>query len=310
VRLLRCILLARGGDCPTRCNGTRERLSFCGELDLRLVAPLEGCARNRAFTQWLDFIRSAKMQKRTRTMLGVCVGLAAALLVLTPTGKLVADTHGTDDDEQTLAELGLAIAPVPLTYSATDKDLVGLGSYLVNAAGDCNGCHTGGGPPNFNYAPGFNPYFSQPAKVDPRVYLSGGQDFGQVAIDANFNPIGPHIIARNLTPNKTGRAEGGNTFDQFRRIMRHGTDLDHLHPPCSTAPSNPNCLFALPGANPVDGNLLQIMPWPTFSHMTDHHLFAIYKYLSAIPCIEGPATPADLPPTAQYAFTALHNDCH
>ncbi|MHB8816797.1 MAG: hypothetical protein ACYDAE_26520 [Steroidobacteraceae bacterium] len=256
------------------------------------------------------------MKKRIRTMLGVyglmfgvCVGLAAALLTLTPGGRVVANETG--EDEQTLAELGLTIAPVPLTYSAADKDLVGLGSFLVNAVADCDGCHNSGNLPNLNYTPGFNPYFNQhPAKIDPSGYLAGGEDFGQVAVDANFNPIGPHIISRNLTPDKTGRPEGGNTFDQFRQILRHGTDLDHLHPPCSTAPSNPNCLFALPGINPVDGNLLQVMPWPTFSHMTDHQLLAIYKYLSAIPCIEGPATPADLPPTSQYAFPALHNDCH
>ena len=28
------------------------------------------------------------------------------------------------------------------------------------------------------------------------------------------------------------------------------------------------------------------MPWPTFSHMTDHDIEAIYEYLSAIPCID------------------------
>jgi hypothetical protein len=156
------------------------------------------------------------MKKRIRMMLGVCVGLAAALLALTPSGRVVAG-NGTGEDEQTLAELGLTIAPVPLTYSAADKDLVGLGSFLVNAVADCDGCHNSGSLPNLNYTPGFNPYFGQhPAKIDPSGYLAGGEDFGQVTVDANFSPIGPHIISRNLTPNKTGRPEGGNTFDQFR----------------------------------------------------------------------------------------------
>ena len=87
----------------------------------------------------------------------------------------------------------------------------------MNAVGDCNGCHTSGtnGTP-YPYAVGFNPYFGQQlTKVDPTVYLSGGQDFGQVAIDANFNPIGPHIISRNLTPNYAGLLKGGNTLEQF-----------------------------------------------------------------------------------------------
>jgi hypothetical protein len=48
---------------------------------------------------------------------------------------------------------------------------------------------------------------------------------------------------------------------------------------------------------PFDGNLLQVMPWPTFQNMTDHDLRAIYEYLSSIPCITGPSS------------GVLHNDC-
>ena len=232
--------------------------------------------------------------------------LMVGMLVNSPRGR--ADS-GESSFDPTRVNQGLAIAPVQLTFPPQNRNLVGFGSWLVNAVADCNGCHTGGGPPNFNYLAGHNPYFNQsPAKTDPSVYLSGGQDFGQVAVDKNFNPIGPHIISRNLTPDYTGRPEGGNTFEQFLQIIQHGTDLDHLHPPCSTAPANPNCLLAIP-ANPVDGNLLQVMPWPVFNNMSTDDLFAIYTYLSAIPCRTGPAKVSDLPPTSQYAFKALHNDC-
>jgi len=48
---------------------------------------------------------------------------------------------------------------------------------------------------------------------------------------------------------------------------------------------------------PFDGTRLQIMPWPAYQSLTDHDLRAIYEYLSAIPCIAGPAT------------GVLHNDC-
>lgn len=240
----------------------------------------------------------------------------AAFVVVLVTGILVTSPRGLAQPGASFdpgrVQQGLAIAPVTLTYPKEYKNLVGYGSWLVNAVADCNGCHNGGTPPNLNYAPGGNPYFNQPTKVDPTVYLSGGQDFGQVAIDAMFNPIGPHIISRNLTPDYTGRPEGGNTFEQFLQIIRHGTDLDHLHPPCATPPpatTPPNCLYALPGINPVDGNLLQVMPWPVFNNMSTGDLLAIYTYLSAIPCITGPAKPTDLPPTSQYAFKVLHNDC-
>src|SRR5215469_10409345 len=87
----------------------------------------------------------------------------------------------------------------------------------------------------------------------------------------------------------TGKPEGGRSFAEFRQIIRTGVDLDHLHPPCPAA----NCLPL-----PFDGNLLQVMPWPSYQDMTDHELRAIYEYLSAIPCIEGPPAPS-----------VLHNDC-
>ena len=51
-----------------------------------------------------------------------------------------------DDDEGDDARVaqGLRIAPVSLNLHGKDRELVGLGSYLVNGAGDCNGCHSAG----------------------------------------------------------------------------------------------------------------------------------------------------------------------
>jgi hypothetical protein len=99
-----------------------------------------------------------------------------------------------------------------------------------------------------------------------------------------------------LTPDKTGRPEGGRTFEEFEQIMRHGRDFDHLHPNCTDGPGNPpNCLEP-----PFNGNLLQVMPWPIFQNMTDHDLRAIYEYLKAIPCNPGPGIAG-----ADY----LQNDC-
>ena len=54
----------------------------------------------------------------------------------------------------------------------------------------------------------------------------------------------------------------------------------------------------------VDGDLLQIMPWPVFHHMTDHQIEAIYEYLSAIPCIDNNFS---TPPAG--APDELRNDC-
>jgi len=223
--------------------------------------------------------------KLTRAIAGLSFILLAASLSFTARGQ---------SSDALRIQQGFAIAPVPLNMTGLDPNMVGLGSYLVNAVGDCNGCHTGGVAPNFNYAAGGNPYFNQPTKVDPTVYLSGGQDFGPVG---SPDVPGPDIIARNLTPDKTGLPEGGHTLSEFMQIMRSGTDYDHLHPTCtatSPTPSPANCL-----PPPVDGALLQVMPWPTFANMSDNDLMAIYAYLTAIPCIEGPTDPTN----------PLHNDC-
>ena len=56
--------------------------------------------------------------------------------------------------------------------------------------------------------------------------------------------------------------------------------------------------------NIPDGNLLQIMPWATFSGMTDLDIEAIYEYLSAIPCLDNTWS---TPPAG--APNELRNDC-
>ena len=194
-----------------------------------------------------------------------------------------ADEHAAGSDDPRVRR-GFEIAPVPLNLQGKDRALVGLGSYLVNATSDCNGCHTAS--PRVEFALGGNPYFGQPKVVNASVYLGGGQDFGALV------PGTPHIVSRNLTPDRTGKPAGGRSFAEFREIIRTGIDLDHLHPSCSVTVTT-DCLPA-----PFDGELLQIMPWPSFQNFSDHELWAIYQYLSAIPCIAGPPAPS-----------VLHNDC-
>src|ERR1700730_10704911 len=108
-------------------------------------------------------------------------GAVFAVLViggmLSSSPPVLADDN-QDDSEASVIKRGFEIAPVPLNLAGKNQSLVGLGSYIVNGSGDCNGCHTGGGPPNFNFAAGRNPYFGQPTKTDPTTYLEGGTDFG------------------------------------------------------------------------------------------------------------------------------------
>jgi hypothetical protein len=147
------------------------------------------------------------------------------------------------DDEDSKIQIGFEIAPVHLNLAGKNRELVGLGSYIVNAQADCNGCHSAG--PTTEFAPGGNPYFNQATKINPDTYLGGGRDFGPFPGPGPF----PHIISRNLTPDKSGRPEGGHTFSEFVQIIRNGTDFDHVHPPCTGAPDG-TCL-----PPPFDGDL-------------------------------------------------------
>ena len=236
------------------------------------------------------------------------VAVAAGVFVLTSVFSLSTRAHADDDD---LSSIGLRIAPVPLHTDGLDLRLVGLGSFIVNAQADCNGCHSSN--PATQYLDPGNPYFlvpfnrpprSHPTGVNPDTYLAGGQDFGPVGagVTGGVAGAGPDIITRNLTPNKDRVPEGGNSFDTFRTIMRTGKDFDHVHPNCDATHTD-NCYIPTPG-NELNGNLLQIMPWPTFRSMTDEQLLAIWTYLSAIPCIDNTTS---TPPAG--APNELRNTC-
>ena len=215
-------------------------------------------------------------------VLSIAVAIAAAGILIA--WGLIEPAQAQSDGDSRI-EQGLQIAPVPLNLNGKDRNLVGLGSYLVNAVASCNDCHSAG--PQTQFVPGGNPFFGQqPTRINPATYLGGGRDFGPVV------PGSPDIVSRNLTPDKTGLPEGGRTYGQFMQELTTGVDLDHLHPTRSATVTT-NCIPA-----PFDGNRLQIMAWFGFANLIDHDLRAIYEYLSAVPCIEGPPAPS-----------VLHNDC-
>src|SRR5215467_4682976 len=47
-------------------------------------------------------------------------------------------------DHESRVERGFEIAPVPLNLEGKNRELVGLGSYLVNGVAGCNDCHDAG----------------------------------------------------------------------------------------------------------------------------------------------------------------------
>jgi hypothetical protein len=132
-----------------------------------------------------------------------------------------------------------------------DRELVGLGSYLVNAVGGCNDCHT---------APSYtkDPYAAvgAPKQINLACYLAGGAPFGPPPF--GLPPNSP--VSRDITPFENGKP-AGLTLNQFTHVIRTGED-----------PDNP-------------GHVLRVMPWPVYQSLTDHDVRAIYEYLSSIPAI-------------------------
>ncbi|MES1242974.1 MAG: cytochrome C [Acidobacteriota bacterium] len=117
---------------------------------------------------------------------------------------------GADDSgsEQARIARGFQIAPVKLKLKGRNRDLVGLGSYIVNAQGGCNDCHTN--PP---YKEGGDPFLGQPEKINTDGYLAGG------------TPFGPEIVSANITPDDEGKP-AGVTYQEFKKYLRNGHDPD------------------------------------------------------------------------------------
>lgn len=202
------------------------------------------------------------MRAPNRSRMLLAVALFAGLVL---TSNLVIKSPARPpDDGESLVQRGFDINPVPLNLDGKNRSLVGLGSYIVNAQGNCNNCHTC--PSSIGHSTADNPFVTggtldevaTPGPINKDNYLAGGVVFPR--------PNGT-FISKNITPDPTaGNMPEGLTFDDFVTVLRTGHDPD------------------------VPGHILQVMTWPIFRHMSDRDLRAIYEYLSAIPHAE-PGTP-------------------
>src|SRR5678815_5362249 len=136
------------------------------------------------------------MRKQTRNLLAAALVVSAGLF-----GAVTIAAQGSSKIAQ-----GADIAPVPLDMKGLNPALVREGSYIVNAQGGCNDCHT---VPS--YAEGGNPFQGQPEVINAACYLAGGAAFGP-------------FVSRNLTPRANG-LPAGRTLEQFKQIMHEGADL-------------------------------------------------------------------------------------
>ena len=250
-------------------------------------------------------------------------GVAAAVALLGLVGLSITSrrVHADSGETDSRVQIGFNISPVKLNLTGLNPGLVGKGSYIVNAQGDCAGCHhtpaltdtkIGGDvwapgaaivpaptpplPATSEHNPFWrSPFFLPPDEINPNDYLGGGNPFPGTP-GAGPGGVGPLIIySRNLTPGcpltvspcTNPLPEGGTTFEEFLSIFRTGHDFDNAHPACPSLGVE-GCIDTT--KSPDDPSLLQIMPWPIFGKMSDGDLRAVYEYLSAIPCISHAGT--------------------
>src|SRR5262249_51462946 len=80
-------------------------------------------------------------------------------------------------------------------------------SYLVNAAGGCNDCHT-----HPNFVQGGDPFLGEPEVINAAEFLAGGRQFGPVT-------------SKNITTNDVG-LPAGLALNPFKTMLRPGRDPD------------------------------------------------------------------------------------
>ena len=136
------------------------------------------------------------------------VSLLTAGLALALVGVSDGQSPPAANSEASRIARGYQISPVRLSLRVRNRDLVGLGSYIVNAQAGCNDCHTE--PP---FAAGGDPYEGQPIRINTARYLAGGRQFG------------PGVVSANITPDETG-LPAGLTFAEFKQLIRTGHDPD------------------------------------------------------------------------------------
>ena len=137
------------------------------------------------------------------SVLYICLAGALMSLAGVPGAGTIALAGTTSESD---IQRGLDIAPVRLDLTGKNRALVARGSYIVNAQGGCNDCHT---CPSFTE--GHDPHQGQPEEINAANYLAGGAHFG------------PFIVSANVTPDGNG-LPAGHTYEEFVQIMRTGVD--------------------------------------------------------------------------------------
>lgn len=142
------------------------------------------------------------MKKNTLTALAAAT---TAALCLVAVQGMAGSGHPNNGKHGPREEIGQKIAPVTLDLANKKQNKVFLGSYLVNAVGGCNDCHTVPAMVGGNGA-------DDPGQPNAANYLAGGAHFGP-------------FVSANITPDANG-LPAGLTRSEFIQLLRTGYDAD------------------------------------------------------------------------------------
>jgi hypothetical protein len=156
----------------------------------------------------------------------IALTTGATFAVVVGAGSLSGMSRAQADDEadaeQARIRRGFEIAPVPLNLQGKDRQLVGLGSYLVNGVGHCNVCHSAG--PATEYAKGGNPYFSCRPSMNISAPFPVSRGLLQVCCTttafeaAAGSPASPGFLRRRGAISRGARYCRGST-ENFQRAV-------------------------------------------------------------------------------------------
>jgi hypothetical protein len=126
-------------------------------------------------TMNLEFNQPTSAMRRLLKRVAAAMGLSAIVV----TGMLITSSRGSANgndaalDEQLKIQIGYQVNPVFLYTGGKDYDLLGLGSYIVNVVGDCNGCHSAGPATEFIGNPALFAPPSAPDQTGQSGHLPG-----------------------------------------------------------------------------------------------------------------------------------------
>lgn len=189
-------------------------------------------------------------QKVIRNIIKLAAASLASILIASPAladrdddGRGYRAKH---HDNESRVMRGFAISPVPLEM---DGDESFANAALVGLGSYIVNAQAGCADCHScpTYEPGHSPFQGGDGKLNSANFLAGGVPFGD-------------DVSANITPDHDGKP-AGMSLEEFMHTLRTGM---HHH-------------------EGGEAEVLEVMPWPFYRHMTDRDLKAIYAYLTAIP---------------------------